>query len=262
MENIYQICFYGGLILAIILLIVSIILFVVFKIPKVIGDLTGRTAKREIEQKKKGRKNTPSEVSRAEQNKYYNQSSGKIKIRESATNDEIDKDPVKSNVIAPERETDILRPEDLDEDATAVLDSVDNEEETMVLESSDEEETDVLTQGGVGDDSPTDVLTQGGVGDDSPTDVLTQGGVGDDSPTDVLTQGGVGDDSPTDVLIQGGVGDDSPTDVLTSDEDEETTILSAESEKETTILSTDNNISTEDKDYVYNIVIINTDESL
>ena len=234
MESIYKICFYGGLTLAIILLIVSIVLFVVFKIPKVIGDLTGRNAKREIEQKKKkGKTDTSSEASKAEQKKYYNQNTGKITIRDSVTNDDIDKAPVKSKVKAPERETDILRPEDIDEEATAVLGSSNSEDETMVLGGNDEEETAVLSKGGVGDDSPTDVLTQGGVGDDSPTDVLTQGGVGDDSPTDVLT----------------------------SDDDEETTVLTEDSEKETTLL-TDNNISTEDKDYVYNIVIINTDESL
>ena len=220
MESIYQICFYGGLILAIILLIVSIVLFVVFRIPKVIGDLTGRSAKKEIEQKKKkGQTDTSSESSKAEQKKYYNQNTGKITIRDSATNDDIDKAPVDRKVQIPERETDILRPEDTDEDATAVLGSSNGEDETMVLGGNDEEETAVLSKGGVGDDSPTDVLTR--------------------------------DD----------IGDDSPTDVLTLDDEEETTILKTDSEKETTIL-TDNNISTEDKDYVYNIVIINTDESL
>ena len=221
MENIYKICFYGGLTLAIILLIVSIVLFAVFKIPKVIGDLTGRSAKKEIEQKKKkGRTDNSSEASKAEQKKYYNQNTGKITIRDSATNDDIDKEPIKSGVKAPERETDILRPEDLDEDATAVLGSSISEDETMVLGSDDEEATAVLSQGGEGDDSPTDVLTSDGIGDDSPTDVLT------------------------------------------SEDDEETTVLTADSEKETTVLKADNNISTEDKDYVYNIVIINTDESL
>lgn len=47
--EIYRYIFYGGAILAVILLIVSIILFFVLKIPKVIGDLSGATAKKAIE---------------------------------------------------------------------------------------------------------------------------------------------------------------------------------------------------------------------
>ena len=53
MKDIYNLCFYGGMTLAIILLITSIVLFIVFKIPKVIGDLTGRNARREIAERKK-----------------------------------------------------------------------------------------------------------------------------------------------------------------------------------------------------------------
>ena len=53
MENVYKICFYGGLALAIIFLIVSVVLFFVLKIPKVINDLTGRTAKKQIDEIKK-----------------------------------------------------------------------------------------------------------------------------------------------------------------------------------------------------------------
>ena len=41
MEQAYEICFYGGLVLAILLLIATVVLFIVLKIPKVIGELIG-----------------------------------------------------------------------------------------------------------------------------------------------------------------------------------------------------------------------------
>lgn len=47
--EIYNYIFYGGLILAGIMLAVSVLLFFVLKIPAVIGDLSGRTAKKAIE---------------------------------------------------------------------------------------------------------------------------------------------------------------------------------------------------------------------
>lgn len=52
MTDIYNICFYGGLVLAILLLITSVVLFVVLKIPRVIGELSGRTARKGIEELK------------------------------------------------------------------------------------------------------------------------------------------------------------------------------------------------------------------
>ena len=113
MEDMYNIFFYGGLTLAIVFLIVSIVLFIAFKIPKVIGDLTGRNARKEIAEKrsKRGRADTGSRLSKQEQKKYYNQSSGKITIRESVTNEEETAEII-NDVEAPERETDILRPGD------------------------------------------------------------------------------------------------------------------------------------------------------
>lgn len=47
--EIYRYIFYGGAILSAIMLVVSIILFIAFKIPNVISDLTGRTARKAIE---------------------------------------------------------------------------------------------------------------------------------------------------------------------------------------------------------------------
>ena len=50
MQNVYEICFYGGLVLAILLLIAAIVLFIVLKIPKVIGELTGSAAKKAMKE--------------------------------------------------------------------------------------------------------------------------------------------------------------------------------------------------------------------
>ena len=46
--EIYQYIFYGSLIMCIIMLVLSIILFFVFKIPKIVGFLTGATARKAI----------------------------------------------------------------------------------------------------------------------------------------------------------------------------------------------------------------------
>lgn len=49
MYEIYRYIFYGGLILAIIMLIVTVLVFIFLKIPTVIGDLSGANAKKAIE---------------------------------------------------------------------------------------------------------------------------------------------------------------------------------------------------------------------
>ena len=54
MQNVYEICFYGGLVLAILLLIAAIVLFIVLKIPKVIGELTGSAAKKAMKEMQDG----------------------------------------------------------------------------------------------------------------------------------------------------------------------------------------------------------------
>ena len=47
--DIYRYIFYGGAILAIIMFVVSAILFVYLRIPNVIGDLSGANARKAIE---------------------------------------------------------------------------------------------------------------------------------------------------------------------------------------------------------------------
>ena len=166
MESIYEICFYGGLMLAILLLVVSVVLFITLKIPKVFGELTGRSAKKSIKEMKEG---TPvkNSISKKEQAKYYNQGSGKIKVRDAVSPEKrkANRDDTtdalrpkteknlrkKTRVLyentaeIPEKETDVLASESqetMNEEETNVLSAV-TEEETAVL-SEKEEETAVL----------------------------------------------------------------------------------------------------------------------
>lgn len=180
MTDIYNICFYGGLVLAILLLITSVVLFVVLKIPRVIGELSGRTARKGIEELKGGAKET-SAVSKKEQAKYYNQNSGKIKIREAVStespkkkNDTADL-PNNRKGVDSSKTTDVLERKNADT-GDEVTDLLRDEEATDVLQ--DEEATDVLQ-----DEEATDVLR-----DDETTDILK-----DEDQTSVLTEKGVTD---------------------------------------------------------------------
>lgn len=265
MKDIYNICFYGGLTLAIVFLIVSIVLFAVFKIPKVIGDLTGRNARKEIaeKQKKKGgtEKSDSSKILKQEQKKYYNQDTGKITIRDSATNEDetvkITSDAKSPRVMPEERETDILRPGDEDDIPTDVLNKkTGGEEETTILGGSDSEaETDVLRPEGSKDsddafdpDGETDVLRA--------PDSDERNNSGDDFDPD----------GETDVLrAPDSDEDEEATDVLRASDDEEaTTVLAGgKDEKDNAVLSTEKIDDTKNDDRViYSVVIVHTEESL
>lgn len=196
MTDIYNICFYGGLVLAILLLITSVILFVVLKIPRVIGELSGRTARKGIEELKGGTKET-SAVSKKEQAKYYNQNSGKIKIREAVSTGTQKKNndtaalpgnkkdlPGSGKGAEADKKTEVLERNNVDT-GDEVTDLLRDEEVTNVLQ--DEAATDVLQ-----DEEATDVLQNEQV-----TDVLR-----DEEATDVLR-----DEDQTSVLMEKGVTD-------------------------------------------------------
>ena len=196
MTDIYNICFYGGLVLAILLLITSVILFVVLKIPRVIGELSGRTARKGIEELKGGTKET-SAVSKKEQAKYYNQNSGKIKIREAASTGTQKKNndtaalpgnkkdlPGSGKGAEADKKTEVLE-RNIADTGDEVTDLLRDEEATNVLQ--DEAATDVLQ-----DEEATDVLQNEQVTDvlrdEEATDVLR-----DEDQTSVLTEKGVTD---------------------------------------------------------------------
>lgn len=60
--EVYRYIFIGGAILAAILFIISVILFIVLKIPSVIGDLSGATARKAIEDIRNQNENTGEKV--------------------------------------------------------------------------------------------------------------------------------------------------------------------------------------------------------
>ena len=268
MEQAYEICFYGGLVLAILLLIATIVLFIVLKIPKVIGELTGSTAKKAMKEMKDGT-TKPGSFARKEQEKYYNMGSGKITAKEAVSSKEerkargndstelLDKNKKKEKKF---EETDILRPGVND------YDTPDNEA-TDVLGSGnpDEEVTDILRNGAVADDETTDILRDGtAAGDDEATDVLRATGEGDDEATDVLRGNDEGDDEATDVL-RADEGDDGATDVLRADEGDDgaTDVLRAEDDEEgTSVLASSEAALAKKVKVIYNVVVVHSDETL
>ncbi len=261
MEGIYELCFYGGLALAIIFLIVSVVLFIVLRIPKVIGDLTGRSAKKDIKEKQQGAANKDN-ASKKEQAKYYNQGSGKITVRETVSEktrmsnkddttaslkkaldvEETEVLNATMKVLEGEKqdskskydveETDVLRP-DMGEEATDVLKIDVDEEATDVLKlDSDEEVTDVLKS--ESDEEVTAVL-KAEVNEET-TDILK---AEIDEATDVLKAGV----------------DEDATDVLKSYSDEE-------GDSTTVLTSGGSLVNSSRAKTVYNIVVIHTQENI
>ena len=285
MQNVYEICFYGGLVLAILLLIAAIVLFIVLKIPKVIGELTGSAAKKAMKEMQDGTA-SPGSVAKKEQEKYYNMGSGKITAKEAVSTREDRKANGNDSTELLEKskkkekkfeETDILRPGINDYDTQ-------DDGETEVLGSgADDEATDVLRDTSAGDDGATDVL-RNDEGDDGATDVL-RNDEGDDGATDVL-RNDEGDDGATDVL-RNDEGDDGATDVLRGDDEDATDVLRmddddsdatdvlraddddsdatdvlrADDDEEGTSVLTTGTLAKKVK-VIYNIVVVHSDESI
>ena len=291
MATIYNIMLYGGLALAVIFAITAIVLFFTLKIPKAIGDVTGSTARKKIEEirekgyesvqgvgisKKEAIKNHTTKISvrdvqssesskRAEKGRAnYEKAVADIK------NKKKNEDYLKS---IHEEATDILH-EDMqelarnmysDEEATDVLmENEDSEEATDVLRADDdgEEETDVLRAEDDGEEE-TDVLR---ADDDSEeaTDVLRAEDDGeeatdvlraddDEAATDVLRADD--DEAATDVLR---ADDDDATDVLRNDDAEATSVLAGQSDFTGRLSQGENSMLK----MVKNVVIVHTDESI
>ena len=291
MATIYNIMLYGGLALAVIFAVTAIVLFFTLKIPKAIGDVTGSTARKKIEEirekgyesvqgvgisKKEAIKNHTTKISvrdvqssesskRAEKGRAnYEKAVADIK------NKKKNEDYLKS---IHEEATDILH-EDMqelarnmysDEEATDVLmENEDSEEATDVLRADEdsEEATDVLRAEDDGEEA-TDVLR---ADDDSEeaTDVLRAEDDGeeatdvlraddDEAATDVLRAND--DEAATDVLR---ADDDDATDVLRNDDTEATSVLTGQSDFTGRLSQGENSILK----MVKNVVIVHTDESI
>lgn len=249
MQNVYEICFYGGLVLAILLLIAAIVLFIVLKIPKVIGELTGSAAKKAMKEMQDGTA-SPGSVAKKEQEKYYNMGSGKITAKEAVSTREDRKANGNDSTELLEKskkkekkfeETDILRPGINDYD------------------TPDDGETEVLGSGA--DDEATDVLRDTSAGDDGATDVL-RNDEGDDGATDVLRGDDADDEDATDVLRMDD-DDSNATDVLRADDDDSdaTDVLRADDDEEGTSVLTTGTLAKKVK-VIYNIVVVHSDESI
>ena len=291
MSTIYNIMLYGGLALAVIFAVTAIVLFFTLKIPKAIGDVTGSTARKKIEEirekgyesvqgvgisKKEAIKNHTTKISvrdvqssesskRAEKGRAnYEKAVADIK------NKKKNEDYLKS---IHEEATDILH-EDMqelarnmysDEEATDVLmENEDSEEATDVLRAEDdgEEETDVLRAEDDGEEA-TDVL-RADEDSEEETDVLRAEDDGeeetdvlraddDEAATDVLRADD--DEAATDVLR---AEDDDATDVLRNDDTEATSVLTGQSDFTGRLSQGENSMLK----MVKNVVIVHTDESI
>ncbi len=291
MATIYNIMLYGGLALAVIFAVTAIVLFFTLKIPKAIGDVTGSTARKKIEEirekgyesvqgvgisKKEAIKNHTTKISvrdvqssesskRAEKGRAnYEKAVADIK------NKKKNEDYLKS---IHEEATDILH-EDMqelarnmysDEEATDVLmENEDSEEATDVLRADEdsEEATDVLRAEDDGEEA-TDVLR---ADDDSEeaTDVLRAEDDGEEA-TDVL--GADDDEAATDVLRAND--DEAATDVLRADDDDATDVLRNDDTEATSVLTGQSDFTGRLSQgensmlkMVKNVVIVHTDESI
>ncbi len=291
MATIYNIMLYGGLALAVIFAVTAIVLFFTLKIPKAIGDVTGSTARKKIEEirekgyesvqgvgisKKEAIKNHTTKISvrdvqssesskRAEKGRAnYEKAVADIK------NKKKNEDYLKS---IHEEATDILH-EDMqelarnmysDEEATDVLmENEDSEEATDVLRADEdsEEATDVLRAEDDGEEA-TDVLRADEDSEEA-TDVLRAEDDGeeatdvlraddDEAATDVLRAND--DEAATDVLR---ADDDDATDVLRNDDTEATSVLTGQSDFTGRLSQGENSMLK----MVKNVVIVHTDESI
>lgn len=89
---IYQYIFIGGLVLAIVMAAISLALFFVFGIPKIIGDLSGRNAKKAIENirsgnEASGQKTYKSSHVNSERGKLTDKISASGKLQQKTTSD-------------------------------------------------------------------------------------------------------------------------------------------------------------------------------
>ncbi len=276
MATFYNAMLYGGLALAVIFAIIAVILFVKLNIPKVIGDLTGSTAKKQIQEiREKGYESVQGAgVSKKDAIKSASDT-GRISARDikSSTQKtaEAGRAKYEQAISALEKEKaaeDYLKA--IHEDATDVLSNGYEEDATDILSDGyDEDSTDILSDGY--DEDSTDILSDGY--DEDSTDILSDGY--DEDSTDILSNDY--EDESTDILT---AEDSDTTAVLTSyEEDEATDILTAEEDGATDVLTAGEGMNTDmfDSGYhtpevksvkqtsvkkIMDVVVVHTEESI
>lgn len=262
MANIYKACYYGGMVAAILLLVVTIILFFVLKIPKVFGELTGSSARKEVKSlKEKGVRKNPDGKNEP---KHYSQRTGAIKTRTTdAPSEELSKkenttsglirgkDKKKRTYHLDENETEFLGESKItaavtgDIAETAVLSQNEVEEADVEFVNTDNLKSDKARENEAAatqvDEEATEVLQDNNdieaeaLTDKDDTQASDTDDYDPDGPTDVLTTDveAEDDDEATEVLAT--EDDDEATEVLASeDEDEATEVLAAEDDDEAT----------------------------
>ena len=213
MATVYNVMLYGGLILAIIFAIIAIVLFVVLKVPKAIGIVTGSTERKSVEEIREKGYESVQGMGASKKDAIKNHTS-KISVRDVESSAAVKKEKKgRANYekaiadlqnakkgdmreLTDEEATNVLRYDEDGEEATDVLRyDEDGEEATDVLryDEDGEEATDVLRYDEDGEEA-TDVLRYDEDGEEA-TDVLR---TDDEEATDVLRVGD--DEEATDVL--------------------------------------------------------------
>lgn len=138
--EIYQYIFYGSLIMCIVMLILSVILFFAFKIPKVIGFLSGATARKAIKTINEHTEQSMSQRLKQKNGNAHNidfSSSGKLmkKTNVSMDSDSPITEKFKTESLIPGNNTTLLNQRN---NETTVLSQTSSLEETSVLNNSNE----------------------------------------------------------------------------------------------------------------------------
>lgn len=157
MTTVFTVMSYGGMALAVICLVIAVILFIKWNIPKVFGDITGHTERKAIERiRQEGYQvNSSKKVFRNNSG-----ATGKIKIRRMDSGKLDDETSGKSNYMdSPLQERDTSRESAITEEeniTTTVLQNYASAEGTMVSDQEQvEPETTVLSSTSVSEEETT-----------------------------------------------------------------------------------------------------------
>ena len=252
MATIYNIMLYGGLALAVIFAVTAIVLFFTLKIPKAIGDVTGSTARKKIEEiREKGYESVQGVgISKKEAIKNHTTKISVRDVQSSESSKRAEKgranyEKAVADIKNKKKNEDYLK--SIHEEATDILHE--DMQELARNMYSDEEATDVLMENEDSEEA-TDVLRAEDDGEEE-TDVLRA--EDDEAATDVLRADD--DEAATDVLR---AEDDDATDVLRNDDTEATSVLTGQSDFTGRLSQGENSMLK----MVKNVVIVHTDESI
>lgn len=135
MTTVFTIMSYGGMILAVICLVLAVILFIRWDIPKIFGDMTGHTERKALERMRK-----EGYVGDHWKRNIFPSVTGTGKIRVRKSDDSTEVSSAENGTAAVEKSS--------AEDETVVLEATSVEDETVILEtaSTEEEATAVLAE--------------------------------------------------------------------------------------------------------------------